>query len=88
MGKTRATLLKFTDRKESLKHIGHQSHIKPQQFQLPLNFCWCQQNENHKNHKNVKEAHINVPHLQNEFNSKSIFGSKWEEGERILTKLC
>ena len=82
VGKTRATLLKFTDRKESLKHIGHQSHIKPQEFQLPLNFCWCQ------HHKNVKEAPINVPHLQNEFNSKSIFGSKWEEGERILTKLC
>jgi len=68
-------------RAEKKALICHQSHIKPQQFQPPLSFCWCQ------HHKNVKETHINVSHLQNEFNSKCIFGSKWEEGGRILTKL-
>ena len=39
VGKTRATLLKFTDRKEGLKHIGHQSHINPKSFNFLLTFA-------------------------------------------------
>lgn len=71
------TTAQVISQKRNLENICHHHHIKPQQFQPPLSICWCQ------HHKKAKKTHINASHLQNEFNSKCIFGNKWEERENF-----